>query len=134
MNKLYVTFEIAKILKAMPQFDEPCIVCYEESEDNKFELSNYVNQTGIVTGVECELAAENCFPAPTYQQVVDWLIEKHEIEVNVKSWKGEGDGIIVWIFSVKKLGMPSTYRFDTKSFNRTEAWIKALTHALEKIK
>lgn len=134
MSKLYITHELAIALKET-SFDEPCIVCYEQDEiEGFFELRNFVNSSGIISGLNSKRSAKDSCCAPTYSQVIDWFIEKHNLEINVKSWKGEGDGIIVWIYSVKQLGVPSTYRFDTKSFSRIEAWQKAINVALKMIK
>lgn len=81
MNHLFVTYEIAKLLKEKG-FDEPCIAHYV-IEDSDFRMSskkivvlrNLVNSTGILTGIkpssiECNVCA------PFYQQAVDFILSK----------------------------------------------------------
>ncbi|MEK6882935.1 MAG: hypothetical protein AABY22_25145 [Nanoarchaeota archaeon] len=114
-------YELAVIAKEKG-FNEPCLAYYDNNERRDFYLV-----------VKKESNVE-LLPTPLYQQILNWFIEKHDLEINVKSWKGEGDGKITWIYSVKALGVPSTYRFNTKSSSRLEAWQKAITAAFTLIK
>jgi hypothetical protein len=70
-KKLFTTNEIAVIAKENG-FEEPCIAhhVFEQPENN------YVFQLGAYFYREVK---PNYTPAPLLQQMVDWLIEKHEI-------------------------------------------------------
>ncbi len=122
IEKLFVSWELAKLID-YKQFNEECLAYFDENGEFGL-LHKPLRNTSMLKGVT----------APTYQQCVDFFIENHDLEINVKSWKGEGDGKITWIYSVKALGVPSTYRFNTKSSSRLEAWNKAILVALALIK
>ncbi len=122
IQKQFVPFEIAKLIDEK-QFNELCFAYFHG--DGGFETLSYpLRNDSMLDG----------FTAPSFAQAIDWFIEKHDLEINVKSWKGEGDGKITWIYSVKAIGVPSTYRFNTKSSSRLEAWNKAIIQAFTLIK
>jgi hypothetical protein len=88
MNNLFVTYEIAKLLKEKG-FNEPCI-CQYMIQDSTSEMSSpkVINLVPLVTSKEITVGilpkqVELNLCAPLYQQVVDWFREKHKINFNV---------------------------------------------------
>jgi len=118
MKNLFIPYELAVIAKEKG-FNEPCFGFYTEEykelifSQPKIHLSNSLPTKPL--------------NAPMYQQIVDWFREKHNIEVSVKSWKNEGDGKVIYVYSNKILGLPSTFRFDFKS----ELYYETLNKAIE---
>jgi len=78
MKEQFVTYEIAKKLKELG-FDEPCFGYYVGLGDNKddpFKLVEIKCEKG-----QFEHLADNVFPAPLWQQAIDWLFEKYKIAI-----------------------------------------------------
>jgi len=124
MKNLFIPYELAVIAKEKG-FNEPCFGFYTEEykelifSQPKIHLSNSLPTKPL--------------NAPMYQQIVDWFREKHNIEVSVKSWKNEGDGKVIYVYSNKILGLPSTFRFDFKSELYYETLNKAIEEAFKLI-
>lgn len=89
MNHLFVTYEIAKLLKEKG-FNEPCICQYmiqdstpEMSSPKVIKLVPLVTSKAITVGILPKQVELNLC-APLYQQVVDWFREKHNINPTSK--------------------------------------------------
>lgn len=78
MNHLFVPYELAVKLKNVG-FYEPVIAGYDV-DDKK--LISIVNEEGILSGVKTE-SLLTVIAAPLYQQVVDWLWDKHMIFISI---------------------------------------------------
>ena len=82
MEKLFVTYELAKILLDKG-FDEPCMGRFRKGKFQNNVLGNWYRHNSD----EISIAY---ISAPLYQQVVDWLREVHNIHlVNVVSFTDE---------------------------------------------
>ena len=83
MKHLFVPFILAKKLKESG-FNEPCIAGYDEytEEGEEIELKSIVNEFGILSGIVPNQLAYT-ISAPTFQQVTDWLREKHNLHAEV---------------------------------------------------
>ena len=125
MKKLFVPYELALLAKEKG-FDEKCLCIYMENENNRLQNLGGTYQNS--------LAYKDNLAAPLYQQLVDWLETLHGLEISTKSWKKEGSKIeIVWVYSIKKLGLPSTFKFD-KTFNsKNQALNTVLTESFKLI-
>jgi hypothetical protein len=96
MNKQCVTFEMAKKLKKLG-FNKKCYHVYER--DGRFVefmyLKVYLGDDDIMellsrdSAWEIKLNNPNYFPAPLWQQVIDWLREEHHIYINTSVGIGE---------------------------------------------
>jgi hypothetical protein len=105
MEKLFVPYEIALKLKEKGFDNEQCFaVYYRVDNDVRFEYdlrgSQYEAKKGWSSGIL----------APMYQQVVDFFREKHNLDVNVSSWKERNE--VVYLHTAHKLGIASTYHLD----------------------
>ena len=140
MKELLVGFEIAKTLSEVG-FSKPCCARYYRIDANKeekiirmFSLERPIDYNSTVIESKILDKFYPFYSAPLWQQVIDWFREDHKLEVSIKSWKNEGDGKIIYVYSVKELGKPSTFRFDVKSEDYYEIVEKAILKALELIK
>ena len=80
MKEQFVTYEIALKLKEL-RFDECCLAVYFK---NKFQLVKGFN----INNVDLHMANEmDAILAPLWQQVIDWLKEKHGIFVFIDMGK-----------------------------------------------
>ena len=91
MNEQFCNYEISKKLKELG-FEDECLGFY--SKHNQFHLISY----GIVSYNNTHdsicihpLYKLDC-AAPLWQQVIDWLREKHDIDVEIHSKFGQGNG------------------------------------------
>ncbi len=123
MKHLFVPYELALLAKEKG-FDEECLGCYSKHENEYLRYLMFH---------DCSSNSETRLRAPLYQQLVDWFRETHGIEVSVKSWKREGGNGIDYVYSNKKLGMPSTFNFEYKKESYYEALEAALTEAFKLI-
>lgn len=117
---LFVDYDLAVELKNKG-FDMPCFANFILNEDDavKSILAYGENEEVLDTG-------EYFLPCPSIDQVIEWLIEHHNLEISVKSWpKGKS---IVWMYSVQKLDKPSTYKEECST--RKEAQLSGIKHAL----
>lgn len=75
MKKLFVPYEIAKKLKEKG-FDENCLGYYRNDSKTIFFSEFEINNDFI-------LKNNYRFIAPLYQQVVDWLRDKHKLYITI---------------------------------------------------
>jgi hypothetical protein len=93
MKKEFVPHELALTLKEKG-FDEPCLRGYNSAytENNKPVLHDFVYgelQTNTMYE-KCRLADVNVCTAPLWQQVIDWLSDVHNIEVDALRYTYRG--------------------------------------------
>lgn len=81
MEKLFATYEIAKKLKELG-FDEPCLGRWNKHSVYNGEIVPVI--ICITTPKNSEIANSSLIAAPTWQQVIDWLLEKHLIFITVQ--------------------------------------------------
>ena len=94
MEEQFVTYEIALKLKELG-FDEEVIATFDTDENNELRIFAFsVPDKGIF---EIGFNKGWCIKAPLWQQVVDWLREKHNINVsiNYSTYLNLFNGIIV---------------------------------------
>jgi hypothetical protein len=137
MKYLFAPYSLALLAKENG-FDEPCIAEYYiggskgtlgSPENPSFNICPDIldeNPTYNMNGLK------NYIAAPLYAQLTDWFREKHGIELSIKSWKDPQDPLI-YLYSLKKLGNPSTFKFDFKFKTYYEALNTALTEAFKLI-
>ena len=86
MNNLFVPYEIALKLKEKG-FDEPCFITlnpYRTIRDSHRHNDSYYFHNSS------SLLEEKCVAAPLYDQVIDWFIEKHNIEIDALRYTYSG--------------------------------------------
>lgn len=114
MKKLFAPYEIAIQLKEKG-FDEPCIAEYVngflmnhmqftvEEEDRDSDWSTYTNSHTNWTRTKDRVVCS----APLYQQVVEWLREKHNKVIEVSLYyKDSKDS---WTYEIMEYGIHKTY-------------------------
>ena len=74
MNPNYITFEQAEWLKSK-EFDEECRMCMADDDERPlpFNAGNSLHKNSI----------HPYYSAPEQHQLVDWLLEKHDIWISV---------------------------------------------------
>lgn len=82
MQKQFVTYEIAKLLKDNG-FREPCLRYYRITPFSKGEQVLCYSDSWLKSAREVNNhnLGEKLTAAPLWQQAIDWLREKHEIEI-----------------------------------------------------
>lgn len=81
MEKEFVPFELAVKLKELG-FDEPCLAHYIKNNQYRINKGKILLHVGRLDydDIYKEYVLEN---VPLYQQVFDWLREKHNLYVNI---------------------------------------------------
>lgn len=84
MKHLFVSYQIAKDLKEL-DFNEPCLGFFNKEKELflSFEFSSRTTTNTLLDILNSEAVA-----APLYQQVVDFLREKHDIHIWISSELG----------------------------------------------
>lgn len=96
MEKQFVKYEIALKLKELG-FDEVCLAVYFR---NKFQLVKGFNINNVDLHVANQMDA---ILAPLWQQVIDWLVEKYNIYIDVKPVVFDDEPIYIYeIVDLKK--------------------------------
>lgn len=130
MDKLFVSYKIAVLLKAKG-FDEECIAEYFNEQ-----LTFYKNRSSIGSGERDILSThknskpnhiteELAFCAPLYQQVIDWLCEKHNIKLNFNT-EMNGDSLVSFCHLTKDIWKGHGITISDKDY------YKAYNRAIEK--
>ena len=92
MSNLFVPYETAKQLKEKG-FDEPCFRAYDTCECLYFSSGNttgYIQNKNLSTAIA----------APTYQQVVEWFIDKHELSIEITFLNMAGIDWVGWDYTI----------------------------------
>lgn len=72
MNHLFVPYELAKKLEEK-EFIEPCFGVFNKLSSGKID---FIHKKWGANGMQ------TLIPAPIYQQVIDWLEQKHNIYIS----------------------------------------------------
>lgn len=83
MEHVFVSYEIAKKLK-QKGFDEPCLAYYLDKKFIFFVL-NIFEPIELTNSFYKEKTISVITTTPTYQQVIDWLFEKHNIWITIEN-------------------------------------------------
>jgi len=97
MEKLFVSYEISLRLKELG-FDEPCLGKYCSYNDGD-PIELYPESQNFFKGPGFQSQSNSYYieqsvdkvAAPTYQQVTDWLRDKHNIDLWVEKYSIYGD-------------------------------------------
>ncbi len=85
MNKEFVTYEIAEKLKELG-FDEECICLYDTRNKNNYLIAVDQHWGSSLIGI-CKKDGFRIndyeYPAPLYQQVIDWLRVEHNLSMAI---------------------------------------------------
>lgn len=141
MKHLFVSYELALKLKEKG-FDESCFAFY-----NKFGLCRYMDSDKDWNSVfsQClknsDITIPDSYTAPLYQQVIDWLREKHSIWIEIILHADETKNYIQafvinykkddWESFEKAISHPDNPSHSPTCFNTTKYYI-ALETAIEK--
>ena len=86
MENFFIPYKLAVIAKEKG-FDGLCIACYDK-----------LNMLATYTKLFQPIAYNNdayCISAPTYQQIIDWFRDKHDIVIYSNRLSNEHKGIYV---------------------------------------
>ena len=94
INIRFVTEDIAKQLQ-IKGFNEPCIAKYTKFNLSDKKVDIYPQSQNFFKGPGFNVCSNSDYPggvidgipkftAPSYQQVIDWFVEKHDIEIYTK--------------------------------------------------
>jgi len=113
MNHLFVPYELAVKLKDVG-FNENCFGGFDAYKELRFDYIGYVKNSDF------SMPPRNHTAAPLYQQVVDWLREKHDLNIGMSYFKI--DTVSYW-----------EYRIHYKDvYGQGGEYYHALTKAIEK--
>lgn len=131
MKHLFVSYEIAKELKEKG-FDEECLYYYYGGN----ELFSFIENDKPLWMNHNNSTFNTCCSAPLYQQVIDWLREKHNMNVYVDY--GCAEFKEDWGFGIKetkptKTGFTHLIKFSTGHKTYNEALEAAIKESLKLI-
>ncbi len=117
MGKLFVPYELAVKLKEKG-FDEYCFAYYDKNKillsggsiAHSQRLTNLKNSNIKNGGKEFI----DCPTAPTYDQVIDWFIEKHKIQLKAVAMDFEGK--VKWYYECQDIKLYKTMHIDQRVF------------------
>lgn len=127
MKHLFIPYNLALLAK-QKNFNEPVIALYDEfiEIDQERVLMSAVNEMGILTGIK-SLSLAYSIGVPSYQQLLDWFREKHNLLIIPNTADNKGNWS--WIISSVVLSIGSPYDWDS---NETyPSYYEALNNALE---
>jgi len=140
-----VDFELSKLLKEKG-FDELCLYHYSLGleKDNYKQLQCHIDYSQVYDIGPVIPIIDNYFPlkkknsehytpsAPTITDIVMWLLDKHEIWIDVSIDQFSKPKNIQWMYSIVFL-KNTTYSNSTKSYNSTqESYKSAIEFTLKK--
>ncbi len=128
MKEAYVSFEVAKLLKAKG-FDEPCYLKYDGEGDLSFNHVGYIND---------EKPCDDFYVlAPTHQMAMVWLREEKNILIYVYPVIGlpvKNDDTFYWQWDGKKKRHNAPHIGDKHNYETFEDAVEAaLKYALENL-
>lgn len=124
MIEQFVTYIIALKLKELG-YNEKCLGYF----NRKGELIcgiNVSDESFLFTNIG---KAHNCCLSPLWQQVIDWLREKHNIFIEIENWNN--CGFEIYIYS--KIGRQQYYSKDGKAVIKlySEARLQSILEAIK---
>lgn len=132
MNDLFVPYNIALALKEIG-FDESCFGYWEKK--NKLVRTEKIRNKKISAKIKPRSEMYTVFKctAPVYDQVIDWFVEKHNIDISVKGDSSVNE-ILGWDWDVDWLMSWPVIRDSGVELSRKEALNKAIEKAISFIK
>jgi hypothetical protein len=130
MKEQFVPYEIALKLKEKG-FNEKCFGFFLSNERNKHTPT--LNLT--IRKLNENVVRKECCSAPLWLQVIDWLAEKHNIDISIPPFYDAGGRLYTAMYFLKSDGTlisddENTFmlgEFDTKQEARRAAILHALT-------
>jgi len=115
MKNLFADYKTSKILKELG-FDEICFSAYRntDGEESLMGLSNWTNSGNGYYNIHAGYCA-----APLWQQVKEWLWEKHKIKIESRDYNHGFIGVTI---------------FPNKNRSTTEEYDSPITASTEGIK
>lgn len=100
MNKLFVSYELAKLAKEKG-FNEPCLAYYAENKILQMDTRPFEDWCRLqaishpeVTNTKIQFALnKDCYAASLYQQLIDWFREKHRYHIDVTFQESIGNKV-----------------------------------------
>lgn len=137
MRDLFVTYEIAVKVKELG-FDDPCLMCfYHENNFGQPKDKLYLPSSFGKSKNSLPESDNPWLTAPLWQQVIEWLMVYHNIEILVTN---SYNAIDLWEYNVRNLIFSYDMRLDYDSsydklfyLTYNEAREKAILKALELI-
>lgn len=121
MNNLFVPYDIALSLKEMG-FDERCLAYYADTGHGPIIHDCFHGQKSV----------EWHTLAPLYDQVIDWFIEKHEINISVDPPFPKR--LVLWEYYLQKSTDRSLIEQNSGYETQKEALQAGIKKAIELIK
>lgn len=121
----YVPRDICNLLKGL-EFHYPCIAYWLEGST----ISMPTRTTGSTENWNKHTSPLRV-SAPTYDQLAEWFRTQYNLEVAVKSWKNNTG--IIYMYSVKQLGVPSTFKLENFTYDYYETFNLAFKEAIKTI-
>lgn len=129
MKHLFLPYSLA--LKAKEKrFNEPCFGVYTThvfKDVYELDLEQYMNFEFEDTMNDKFSLDSKCCSAPLYQQIVDWLREKHNLHINL-AVNQFGYGFMYSIIDIKA---SKCVKFLTGGANHKFSYYEALSFAIE---
>jgi len=97
MKNLFIPYELAVIAKEK-RFNEECFAFYAFTSTNFFYCKN-LDLGGAMKNTDLSLSVA----APLYQQIVDWLREKHNIHFIIRKYMTGGVNSGNWHIAIDDL-------------------------------
>lgn len=122
MDKLFVPYGLTVKL-VEKGFNEPCLALY--NREKVLRAINLNNPNDKTKSIKLTKNISK-YPAPTYQQALDWLREKHRIfiEINpMNSWE-------TWVFRVYLKGSMSPFYSNPWNGETYDSYHKAMVESL----
>ena len=91
MEKYFVTHKIALSLKLLG-FNEKCFGCWEDNTECPipFMVSYDLEEKKRFNEID------NCLAAPLWQQTIDWLMENHDLYLQLTPYYNESGDLYWW--------------------------------------
>lgn len=117
MKNLFVTYELAEKLKEKG-FDNSVIAVYNENK-SLILLESETGQSyenNILMG--CHVGGgKHLLAAPTYNQIIDWLINKHKIHLKVSAFDHNDRVMWYYVCQSLRLNKLAYNKYEVFSFN-----------------
>jgi hypothetical protein len=127
MEKNFVSYAIAKKLKELG-FSEFSFAEWVRKDGGEPELILSDSELFPMGYTELET-----IPAPLYDQVIDWLIEKHELFVSI-CFNNEMSHEVAWKWNVHDIPIHKINKQSTNGYSKREALDRGILKAIELLK
>lgn len=129
LKKIFTPYALALLAKEKG-FNEKCIGYFDrETKEFHWTIGGNVNHEEENTEGHDDALEYNCISAPTYEQIIDWLIENHRLSVEIEfDYPTES-----WRSRVQKMGKMTPEWADLFYSDKREALNKAIEEAFKLI-